>query len=282
MQTIVRDMGYNGTHDDDALRPLSVGVGLTPRGAEHEGSWGRRLAVGTGGRPTGKLDTLAGMRWAVEKEGHKERNYSVLGTLGAGSESGSRSQDPSWGTGRRRTGKRSASRVTACIACCNVSAIKSSLSSYVNSVIVVDHWPNYVSWRIVRALSARPRYQGNLRPERGVTTMLKNKNFEGTMHRNASVNWISSIWNGGATYQIYLNYFSKKIDRDDIEEWKIWWENSQKFIHKLNKHQTERCCHVANLAELFLWKDLWPRQFLIRIMLTKLGQIAMKNAKKIY
>jgi len=39
------------------------------------------------------------------------------GTLGVGSESGSRSQDPSRGTGRRRTGKLSASRITVCIAC---------------------------------------------------------------------------------------------------------------------------------------------------------------------
>jgi len=33
-------------------------------------------------------------------------------------------------------------------------------------------------------------------------------------------------------------------------------KNAQKFIHKLNKQQTERWRHLANLAELFLWKDL--------------------------
>jgi len=41
-----------------------------------------------------------------------EELFGVLGTLGAGSEGGNRSQDPSRGTGRSRTGKLSASRVT--------------------------------------------------------------------------------------------------------------------------------------------------------------------------
>jgi len=43
--------------------------------------------------------------------------FGVLGMLGAGLEGGSRSQDPSRGTGRSRTGKLSASRITVCVTC---------------------------------------------------------------------------------------------------------------------------------------------------------------------
>jgi len=133
----VRDMGYNGTHDDDALRPRSVGAGLTPRGSEHEGSWGCCRER----RPTNREARYFGRDKVSGRKGGSQGKevFGVLGTLGAGSEGGSRSQDPSRGTGRSKTGKLSASRVTVCIACCNVSAIKSSLSSYVNSVVVVDH-----------------------------------------------------------------------------------------------------------------------------------------------
>jgi len=73
---------------------------------------------------------------------------------------------------------------------------------------------------------------------------------------------------------------AEKIDGNNIEGQKIRSENPHKFIRKLNKQQTGRWRHLSNLAELFLWKDLWLRQFLMGTMLTKLGQIATKNALK--
>jgi len=51
-------------------------------------------------------------------------------------------------------------------------------------------------------------------------------------------------------------FIAQKFDGDNVEEgWKIWWENPQKIIHKLNKQQIEQWCHLADLSELFLPKS---------------------------
>jgi len=56
--------------------------------------------------------------------------------------------------------------------------------------------------------------------------------------------------------EFILTIYREKMDRDDIEEGqKIRWENPQKFMHKLNKQQTERWRHLANLSKLFLPKS---------------------------
>jgi len=108
-------MGYNGTHDD-ALRPLSVGAGLTPRG----GAWGKLgKAIGCSERrPTNREARYLGRDEVSGRKRGSQGNelFGVLGTLEPIGRR-SRSQDPSRGTGQSRTGKLSASRVTVCITC---------------------------------------------------------------------------------------------------------------------------------------------------------------------
>jgi len=77
----------------------------------------------------------------------------------------------------------------------------------------------------------------------------------------------------------HLDYWwtilAKNFDADSVEELrKFQVINEHKCTHKMNKQQIESWRHLSNLPELFLWKDLWLRQFL---MLTK---IAMKNTRK--
>jgi len=50
---------------------------------------------------------------------------------------------------------------------------------------------------------------------------------------------------------------AKSFDVDSVEEGREFpGENAQKFVHKLHKRQIEQWRHLANLAELLLWKDL--------------------------
>jgi len=64
---------------------------------------------------------------------------------------------------------------------------------------------------------------------------------------------------------IWIIYSPQKFGGDSVEEeWKIRWENPQKFIHKLNKQQIERWLNkqkiewwhlLVNLSQLLLLKS---------------------------
>jgi len=62
-----------------------------------------------------------------------------LGTLGAGSEAGAVVNTRVGGQGEEELGSCLRAELLYALRVCNVSAIKSSLSSYVNSVVVFDH-----------------------------------------------------------------------------------------------------------------------------------------------
>jgi len=89
-------------------------------------------------------------------------------------------------------------------------------------------------------------------------TKLKNDENLEENAQNASISWISSNQNDGATYGIYVTIYSAKNVMETMlkKEEKIGGKMHKKFLHKLNKQQTDWWHHVWNLCEQFIWKKV--------------------------